>query len=75
MGTANHMKKRKGVRHKKIETRRKIVGVPKSLSGFARRFTEGIEKLTGNTLGDHQGEDQKTYRKFLEVTGLAKVRS
>ncbi|RWV79995.1 hypothetical protein GW17_00058790 [Ensete ventricosum] len=24
---------------------------------FARRFAEGIEKLAGNTLGDHQGED------------------
>ncbi|RWW47424.1 hypothetical protein BHE74_00046600, partial [Ensete ventricosum] len=33
---------------------------------FARRFTEGIGKLTGNTPGDHRGEDQKTYRKYSE---------
>ncbi|RWW39892.1 hypothetical protein BHE74_00054734 [Ensete ventricosum] len=32
---------------------------------FARRFTEGIEKLAGNTPGDHQGEDQKTCRKYV----------
>ncbi|RRT31284.1 hypothetical protein B296_00054860 [Ensete ventricosum] len=32
---------------------------------FARRFTEGIGKLARNTPGDHQGEDQKTYRKYV----------
>ncbi|RRT70369.1 hypothetical protein B296_00000473 [Ensete ventricosum] len=52
---------RKGVRQKKIETRRKIVGGSRKA---CREFTEGIEKLTGNTLGDHRGEDQKTYRKY-----------
>ncbi|RRT52010.1 hypothetical protein B296_00017553 [Ensete ventricosum] len=31
---------------------------------FARRFAEGIRKLTGNMLGDYWGEDQKTYRKY-----------
>ncbi|RRT34972.1 hypothetical protein B296_00058615 [Ensete ventricosum] len=73
---------RKGVRQKKIETRRKIVrglimtgamelqlddGPRSSLSigpgfrqcsgispKFARRFTEGIEKLAGNMPGDHR---------------------
>ncbi|RWV87396.1 hypothetical protein GW17_00050605 [Ensete ventricosum] len=32
---------------------------------FARRFAEGIGKLVGNTPGDHQGEDQKTYHKYV----------
>ncbi|RWV88178.1 hypothetical protein GW17_00049759 [Ensete ventricosum] len=31
---------------------------------FARRFAEGIGKLTGNAKGDHQEEDQRTYRKI-----------
>ncbi|RZR73022.1 hypothetical protein BHM03_00019220 [Ensete ventricosum] len=30
---------------------------------FARRFAEGIGKLTENTKGDHREEDQRTYRK------------
>ncbi|RWW57973.1 hypothetical protein BHE74_00035197 [Ensete ventricosum] len=85
----------KGVRQKKIETHRKIVGgsrkacqelgwsrnryngLRSSLSirlgfgrcgGFRREFTrifvEGIEKLAGNTPGDHLGEDQKTCHKY-----------
>ncbi|RRT46550.1 hypothetical protein B296_00030919 [Ensete ventricosum] len=31
---------------------------------FARRFTEGIGKLAGNTPGDHRGEDQNTCCKY-----------
>ncbi|RRT34054.1 hypothetical protein B296_00049276 [Ensete ventricosum] len=31
---------------------------------FAKRFAEGIEKLTGNTSGNHRGEDQKTCCKY-----------
>ncbi|RRT55848.1 hypothetical protein B296_00035551 [Ensete ventricosum] len=61
---------RKGVRQKKTKTRRKIVedngsrsslGIGPSLDDavgprreFARRFVEGIEKLTGSTSKDHQ---------------------
>ncbi|RWV84691.1 hypothetical protein GW17_00053577 [Ensete ventricosum] len=33
---------------------------------FAWRFVEGIGKLAGNTPGDYRGEDQKTYRKYVE---------
>ncbi|RRT62775.1 hypothetical protein B296_00005386 [Ensete ventricosum] len=65
----------KRVRQKKIEICWKIIGgSPKAcrefgLCGafrreFVRRFTEGIRKLARNTLGDHQGEDQKTCRKY-----------
>ncbi|RRT34457.1 hypothetical protein B296_00031707 [Ensete ventricosum] len=72
---------RKGVRQKKTETRRKIVGgsrkayrdsddVVGSHRKFARRFTEGIGKLTGNVKGDRQKEDRRTYRK---ITGVAEV--
>ncbi|RWV78765.1 hypothetical protein GW17_00060210 [Ensete ventricosum] len=32
---------------------------------FARRFADGIMKLTGNTPGDHRGEDQKTCHKYV----------
>ncbi|RRT56005.1 hypothetical protein B296_00038807, partial [Ensete ventricosum] len=32
---------------------------------FAKRFAEGIRKFTGNTPGDHRGEDQKTCRKYV----------
>ncbi|RRT31845.1 hypothetical protein B296_00057446, partial [Ensete ventricosum] len=69
----------KGIRYKKIETRRKIIGVAKTLAGsweghdvdvyrakdwtmqreFARRFAEGIEKLTRNMSGDRR---RKTVR-------------
>ncbi|RWW36404.1 hypothetical protein BHE74_00058582, partial [Ensete ventricosum] len=34
---------------------------------FARRFTEGIRKLTGNTSGDHR-EDRNTNHKYAEVS-------
>ncbi|RZR80954.1 hypothetical protein BHM03_00007082 [Ensete ventricosum] len=33
---------------------------------FARRFTEGIEKLTGNAKGDRWKEDLRTYRKIAK---------
>ncbi|RZS16157.1 hypothetical protein BHM03_00048117 [Ensete ventricosum] len=32
---------------------------------FARRFAEGIGKLTGNMPGDHRGENQRTCRKYV----------
>ncbi|RZS23291.1 hypothetical protein BHM03_00056196 [Ensete ventricosum] len=60
----------KGVCQKKIETHQKIVGGSRKACRdgfrleFARRFTEGIGKLAGNTPGDHPGEDQKTYCKY-----------
>ncbi|RWV84854.1 hypothetical protein GW17_00053401 [Ensete ventricosum] len=54
---------RKGVRQKKIETRRKIIGVG-SRWKFARRFAKGIGKLVGNTKGDRRVEDQRTCRKI-----------
>ncbi|RWW41095.1 hypothetical protein BHE74_00053442, partial [Ensete ventricosum] len=69
---------RKGVRQKKTETRRKIIGDnrPRSNLGirpssdddvvswweFARRFAKRIRKLTGNTKGDRREEDRRTYR-------------
>ncbi|RRT47585.1 hypothetical protein B296_00013878 [Ensete ventricosum] len=31
---------------------------------FARRFAEGIGKLTGNAKGDYREEDRRTYRKI-----------
>ncbi|RWW03806.1 hypothetical protein BHE74_00027896 [Ensete ventricosum] len=34
---------------------------------FARRFAEGIEKLAGNTKGDHREEDRRTCRKIAGV--------
>ncbi|RWV94904.1 hypothetical protein GW17_00042512 [Ensete ventricosum] len=40
----------KGVHQKKIETHRKIIGG--SRKAYRERFTEGIEKLTGNLSGD-----------------------
>ncbi|RWW05021.1 hypothetical protein GW17_00031723 [Ensete ventricosum] len=54
---------RKGVCQKKTETRRKIIGGSRKayrercsgiLLKFARRFAEGIGKLTGTTPGDHR---------------------
>ncbi|RRT31693.1 hypothetical protein B296_00056710 [Ensete ventricosum] len=59
---------RKGVRQKKIETRRKIIGGSRKACRdlsigpgfswisleFARRFTEGIGKLAGSTSGDRR---------------------
>ncbi|RWW04681.1 hypothetical protein GW17_00032072 [Ensete ventricosum] len=32
---------------------------------FARRFVEGIRKLTGNVKGDHRKEDRRTCRKIV----------
>ncbi|RWV77964.1 hypothetical protein GW17_00061139 [Ensete ventricosum] len=34
---------------------------------FARRFVEGIGKLTGNAKGDRREEDRRTYRKIVGV--------
>ncbi|RRT31819.1 hypothetical protein B296_00058049, partial [Ensete ventricosum] len=64
----------KGVRQKKTKTHRKIIeGSRKACrercgefrQEFARRFVEGIGKLTGNMLRDHRGEDQKTCCKYV----------
>ncbi|RRT33268.1 hypothetical protein B296_00031030 [Ensete ventricosum] len=71
---------RKGVRQKKTETHRKIIGGSRKAcreSGcsddavgshrkFARGFVEGIGKLAGNAKGDHRKEDQRTCRKIVE---------
>ncbi|RWW56437.1 hypothetical protein BHE74_00036847 [Ensete ventricosum] len=68
----------KGVRQKKIETHRKIIGgsrkacresgcsndVVGSRWKFTSRFVEGIGKLARNVKGDHRKEDQRTYRKI-----------
>ncbi|RWW40283.1 hypothetical protein BHE74_00054316, partial [Ensete ventricosum] len=65
---------RKGVRQKKTETHRKIIGGSRKAcreSGcsddavgscwkFARRFVERIGKLAGNVKGDHRKEDRRT---------------
>ncbi|RWW17461.1 hypothetical protein GW17_00018609 [Ensete ventricosum] len=65
---------RKGVRQKKTETRRKIVGgEPKSLPGFARRFVEGIGKLVGNTPGDRRKKPRRLAARIPEAAGLAGV--
>ncbi|RWW78290.1 hypothetical protein BHE74_00013499 [Ensete ventricosum] len=72
---------RKGVRQKKIETSRKIVGGSRkacresrclddamgSRRKFARRFVERIGKLAGNAKGDRRKEDQRTCRKIVGV--------
>ncbi|RWV92387.1 hypothetical protein BHE74_00029899 [Ensete ventricosum] len=42
---------------------------------FARRFAEGIRKLVGNTMGDHQEKTERLTASMSEVTGLAEVRS
>ncbi|RWW66068.1 hypothetical protein BHE74_00026583 [Ensete ventricosum] len=71
---------RKGVRQKKTETHRKIVGddgpryslgigpssddAVGSYRKFVRRFAEGIRKHTGNAKGDRQEEDRRTCRKI-----------
>ncbi|RRT31358.1 hypothetical protein B296_00054213 [Ensete ventricosum] len=63
-----------GSSQKKIETHWKIVeGSRKAFwdsddmvgshRKFARRFTEGIEKHVGNTKGDLQEKDRRTYCK------------
>ncbi|RRT32617.1 hypothetical protein B296_00046858 [Ensete ventricosum] len=64
-----------GVYQKKTETRRKIVGGSRkacrdsddamgSRRKFARRFAEGIGKLTGNVKGDCREEDRRTCHKI-----------
>ncbi|RWV95844.1 hypothetical protein GW17_00041491 [Ensete ventricosum] len=42
----------KGVRQKKTETRRKIIGG--SQKAYRERFAKGIGKLAGSTPGDHR---------------------
>ncbi|RWW30556.1 hypothetical protein GW17_00004863 [Ensete ventricosum] len=65
----------KGVRQKKIETCRKIVRDSRkafrdsndavgSRQKFARRFAEGIGKLTGNAKVDRWKKDRRTCRKI-----------
>ncbi|RRT49110.1 hypothetical protein B296_00035505 [Ensete ventricosum] len=38
---------------------------------FARRFTEGIRKLAGNTSGDRQNKTIRLAARMPEATGLA----
>ncbi|RWW35558.1 hypothetical protein BHE74_00059502 [Ensete ventricosum] len=38
---------------------------------FARKFTEGIEKLTGNTLRDHWKKTERLIVRMREVIRLA----
>ncbi|RWV83728.1 hypothetical protein BHE74_00043001 [Ensete ventricosum] len=40
---------------------------------FARRFAEGIKKLTGNTPGDHREKTERLAVSMSEATRLAKV--
>ncbi|RRT58869.1 hypothetical protein B296_00019675 [Ensete ventricosum] len=40
---------------------------------FARRFTEGIGKLVGNTSGDYRKKTGRLVAKMSEATGLAGV--
>ncbi|RZS05968.1 hypothetical protein BHM03_00036552 [Ensete ventricosum] len=42
---------------------------------FTRRFTEGIGKLTGNTLGDRRKKTRRLAARMSEATGLARFRS
>ncbi|RZS04513.1 hypothetical protein BHM03_00034857, partial [Ensete ventricosum] len=44
-------------------------------SKFARRFAEGIGKLTGKTLGDRRKKTRRLTAKMPKATGLAGVRS
>ncbi|RRT66995.1 hypothetical protein B296_00032520 [Ensete ventricosum] len=74
---------RKGVRQTKTETHRKIIGDSRkacresgclndamgSSQKFARRFTEGIEKLTGNEKGDRRKKDRRTCHKIVGECG------
>ncbi|RRT69941.1 hypothetical protein B296_00011909, partial [Ensete ventricosum] len=53
----------KGVRQKKTETHRKIIG-------GSRLFTEGIGKLTRNMSGDHR---RKTVRLAMEIPKVAGI--
>ncbi|RWW45231.1 hypothetical protein BHE74_00048946, partial [Ensete ventricosum] len=58
----------KGVRQKKIETRRKIIGGSQKA---CREFAEGIEKLVGNTLGDRWKKTRRLVVRMLKAVGLA----
>ncbi|RWW47021.1 hypothetical protein BHE74_00047021, partial [Ensete ventricosum] len=60
---------RKGVRQKKIETRRKIVGG--SRKACRERFTEGIGKLAGNMSGDRWKKTERLTRRIPEAARLA----
>ncbi|RWW41792.1 hypothetical protein BHE74_00052702, partial [Ensete ventricosum] len=68
---------RKGVRQKKTETHRKIIGGSRKTyrdgisPKFARRFTEGIGKLTGNMLGDRRKKTGRLAARISEAAGLA----
>ncbi|RWW81449.1 hypothetical protein BHE74_00010144 [Ensete ventricosum] len=42
---------------------------------FARRFAEGIEKLTGNTLGDRRKKTKRLIAGMSEAVGLMGVLS
>ncbi|RWV85144.1 hypothetical protein GW17_00053087 [Ensete ventricosum] len=82
---------RKGVHRKKTETRQKIVRVAEKLagvrkvlkfgrcsgssSGVHQDFTEGIEKIARNTLGDRQKKTVRLVTRMVEAVGLAEVRS
>ncbi|RRT31655.1 hypothetical protein B296_00058696 [Ensete ventricosum] len=59
---------RKGVRQKKIETRRKIIGG--SPKACRERFVEGIGKLAGNTPGDYRKKTGRLAARMPEATGL-----
>ncbi|RWW03881.1 hypothetical protein GW17_00032924 [Ensete ventricosum] len=42
---------------------------------FAKRFTEGIEKLVGNLNGDHREKTEGLTARMSEAIGLAEVGS
>ncbi|RRT76846.1 hypothetical protein B296_00012004 [Ensete ventricosum] len=44
-------------------------------SKFARRFTEGIGKLAGNTPGDHRKKTRRLTARIAKAVGLAGVKS
>ncbi|RWW04599.1 hypothetical protein GW17_00032166 [Ensete ventricosum] len=60
---------RKGVRQKKTETHRKIIGG--SRKACRERFAEGIEKLSGNTLGDRRKKIERIIARILKAARLA----
>ncbi|RWW25611.1 hypothetical protein BHE74_00020723 [Ensete ventricosum] len=60
---------RLGTRQECVESSPRVSGVcqdgaMRSRRKFARRSTEGIEKLAGNVKGDRREEDRRTYRKI-----------
>ncbi|RWW41439.1 hypothetical protein BHE74_00053078, partial [Ensete ventricosum] len=57
-----------GVRQKKIETHQKIIGGSRKA---CREFAEGIEKLVGNTPGDHRKKTKRLIARMPEAIGLA----